>query len=54
MLSFDFTSYKTKPGSLAVVGGELDTCPYHMNKAGDECEDPSRGAAEAMTLADAE
>ena len=54
MLSFDSTSYKIKPGSLAVVGGELETCPCNMNKAGDECEDPTRGAAEAMTLADAE
>ena len=35
-----------------MVGGELATCPYDTDKAEDECEDPTRGAAEAMTVAD--
>ncbi len=35
-----------------MVGGELATCPYDTDKTEDECEDPTRGAAEAMTVAD--
>ncbi len=35
-----------------MVGGKLAACPYDPNKAEDECEDPTRGAAEAMTRAD--
>lgn len=35
-----------------MVGGKLATCPYDTDNAEDESVDPTRGAAEAMTVAD--
>lgn len=35
-----------------MIGCKLATCPYDTDKAEDEGEDPTRGAAEAMTVAD--
>lgn len=35
-----------------MVSSELAARSYDTDKAEDECEDPTRGAAEAMTVAD--